>query len=105
LRFQATTRAEAEAWQRTLRVKLAELLGGFPSRRAPLDPTVLETREFTRYRREKVVFNSRPGVSVLAYVLTPRDAKPPARLPLGGCSLNRDAGVFQHAEDGAAQRL
>jgi hypothetical protein len=103
LRFQATTRAEAEAWQKTLRVKLTELLGGFPSRRAPLDPTVLETREFTRYRREKVVFNSRPGVSVLAYVLTPRDAKPPARtmicLPGHGRGVDDIVGIDDKGHD------
>src|SRR5205809_4020377 len=31
LRFQARTRAQAEAWQTTLRAKLTELIGGFPS--------------------------------------------------------------------------
>jgi hypothetical protein len=33
LRFQAGTRSQAEDWQRTLRAKLTELLGGFPSAR------------------------------------------------------------------------
>jgi len=71
LRFQARTRADADAWQRTLREKLVELLGGFPAERAPLRPSTIETRTFAQYRREKIVFDSRPGVSVLAYVLTP----------------------------------
>src|SRR3954452_10993604 len=32
LTFRATNRADAEAWQRELRTKLTELLGGFPDR-------------------------------------------------------------------------
>src|SRR5207247_1977212 len=71
LRFQARTGSEAEAWQKTLRSKLTELIGGFPTERQPLRPITLETRTFPGYTREKIVFDSRPGVSVLAYVLHP----------------------------------
>ena len=78
LRFQARTRKEAEAWQGTLRAKLTELVGGFPAQRQPLRPVTLEKRTFPGYRREKIVFDSRPGVSVLAYVLTPNNVKSPA---------------------------
>jgi len=78
LRFQARTRPEAEAWQKTLRAKITELVGGFPSSRSPLRPVTLETRAFAGYRREKIVFDSRPGVSVLAYLLLPEKAQPPA---------------------------
>jgi len=77
LRFRAQTRADAEKWQQELRAKLTELLGGFPAERAPLRPTVIETRSFPAYRREKVVFDSRPGMSVLAYVLLPAQARTP----------------------------
>ena len=76
LRFQARARAEAEKWQQQLKEKLTELIGGFPSQRRPLRPVVLETRTFAGYRREKVVFDSRPGVSVLAYVLLPEKRRP-----------------------------
>ena len=78
LRFQARTRAEAEAWQRQLRAKLIELVGAFPSQRHPLRPVLLDTRAFSGYRREKIVFDSRPGVSVLAYVLLPAKITTPA---------------------------
>ena len=78
LRFQARTRAQAEAWQTTLRAKLTELIGGFPSQRQPLRPVTLETRAFSGYRREKIVFDSRPGVSVLAYLLLPVTTQAPA---------------------------
>lgn len=78
LRFQARSRREAEAWQRTLRSKLTELVGGFPTARHPLRPITLESRTFPGYRREKIVFDSRPGVSVLAYLLLPEKAPRPA---------------------------
>ena len=71
LRFQARTRSEAEAWQKKLRAKLVELVGGFPSPRVPLKPALLESRTFPGYRREKIVFDTRQGLSALAYVLIP----------------------------------
>jgi len=77
LTFRAQTRRQAEAWQKRLRAKLVELLGGFPAERVPLQPATLEVREFPKYRREKLVFSSRPGVSVLAYLLTPAGVQPP----------------------------
>jgi dienelactone hydrolase len=91
LRFQAHTRPEAEQWQRELAAKLTELVGGFPTARAPLRPQVLESRSVAAYRREKVVFDSRPGVSVLAYVLTPSRATP--RLPVMICVPGHGRGV------------
>jgi len=92
LRFQARTRADAEAWQRTLRAKIAELVGPFDSpARPPLRPIVLETRAFPGYRREKIVFDSRPGVSVLAYVVVPSGATTP--LPTMICVPGHGRGV------------
>lgn len=78
LHFQSRTQAEAEAWQKTLRAKLIELVGGLPPDRTPLRPAILETRTFQGYQREKIVFDSRPGVSVLAYLLLPDKANRPA---------------------------
>ncbi len=77
LTLRAQNRRQAEAWQKRLRAKLLELLGGFPAERVPLKPATLEVREFPKYRREKLVFSSRHGVSVLAYLLTPAGAPPP----------------------------
>jgi len=78
LRFKARSRSEAEEWQKTLRAKLTELVGGFPTSRQPLRPITLETRSFPGYTREKIVFDSQPGVSVLAYLLLPEKAQRPA---------------------------
>ena len=78
MRFQARSGGEAQRWQKKLRTKLTELIGGFPAERQPLRPLTLETRVFPGYRREKVVFDTRLGVSVLAYILLPDKAKKPA---------------------------
>jgi dienelactone hydrolase len=91
LRFEARTRAEAEAWQTRLRAKLTELLGGFPADRSPLRPVILETRSFPGYRREKIVFDSQPGASVLAYALVPAHAT--ARTPTMICVPGHGRGV------------
>lgn len=76
LTFNAQNRKQAEAWQKKLRPKIAELVGKMPPRGA-VTPTVLETREFPAYKREKFVFESRPGLWVLAYLLTPTKGKAP----------------------------
>ena len=75
--FRATTRKQAEAWQKQLRPKIVELMGGFPEKRSPLQPQTLEVRDFPNYRREKFVFQSRPGLGVLGYLLTPTAGKAP----------------------------
>jgi dienelactone hydrolase len=77
LTFRAQTRKQAGAWQKRLRTKLTKLIGGFPAQRTALQPQTIETRDFPGYRREKFVFESRPGLYVLGYLLTPRDAAPP----------------------------
>jgi dienelactone hydrolase len=91
LRFQARTRAEAEAWQRELQAKVTELIGGFPGERSPLQPHTIEVRSFPGYSREKIVFDSRGGVSVLAYVLTPSRGQKPA--PVLVCVPGHGRGV------------
>jgi dienelactone hydrolase len=90
LTFRATNRKQAEAWQRELRAKLIELLGGFPAR-GQLKPQTLEVREFPTHRREKFVFESRPGVGVLGYLLTPKNASGP--VPVAVCIPGHGRGV------------
>jgi len=38
LTFRARNRKQAEAWRKRVRVKITELLSGFPARRASLEP-------------------------------------------------------------------
>ena len=66
---------QVEAWQKRLREKLFELVGPFPSPRDLLKPQTLEVRDFPNYRREKFVVETRPGVGLLGYLLTPKSGK------------------------------
>lgn len=74
LAFKPGTRRQTELWQKKLTAKVTELLGGFPKQRTPLNSKTLEVRDFPGYRREKFVFESRPGVPVLGYLLLPTSA-------------------------------
>jgi len=91
LTFRAKTRKQAEAWQKELRAKLVELVGGFPGQRGPLHSQTLEVREFPSYKREKFIFESRPGVGVLGYLITP--ANQPGPLPAVICIPGHGRGV------------
>jgi dienelactone hydrolase len=103
LRFQARTRADAETWQRELYLKITELVGGFPAERAPLRPQTIESRAFPAYHREKIVFDSRSGVSVLAYVLTPSRGQTPAPamicVPGHGRGVDDIVGIDEQGRD------
>jgi len=101
--FHEGTRKQTEAWQKRLRTKVTELLGGFPKTRVALQPETLEVREFPRYRREKFVFTSKPGLAVLGYVLTPKDGKPPyptmVCVPGHGRGVDDIVGIDEHGQD------
>ena len=75
--FSATNEVAALAWQRRVRRKLTELLGGFPSTRVPLKARVLEKKRFNGYVREKVIFQSRDNLSVFGYLLLPDKGSKP----------------------------
>src|SRR5450759_4200991 len=91
LTFRASNRRDAEAWQRQLRAKLVELLGGFPESRGDLHPKTLESAELAGYRRERFIFESRPGSEVLGYLITPVNAQKP--LPVVICVPGHGRGV------------
>ncbi len=91
LSFRAKNQREALAWQKQLRAKITELLGGFPETRSPLNAKTLEVTDFPTYRRERFTFESRPGMGVLAYLLTPVKAQQP--LPAVVCVPGHGRGV------------
>jgi dienelactone hydrolase len=103
LTFRAKTRHQAEAWQRALRSKLTELVGGFPDRHAPLRAQTLDVRDFPAYKREKFVFESRPGVGVLGYLITPKNTRSPLPavvcLPGHGRGVDDIVGIDEHGND------
>jgi hypothetical protein len=75
--FNATDRKQAEAWQKAFRAKLAELVGGFPKSAAAPVAEMVEVRDFPEYKRQRFFFESRPGVKVAGYLLTPKAGKAP----------------------------
>ena len=102
LTFLATNRAEAETWQQDLRAKLTELLGGFPER-TPLHAKTVALRQYAGYRRERIVFESRPGVAVVGYLLTPRSGKAPyatvIAIPGHGRGVDDIVGIDEQGAD------
>lgn len=105
--FQAKNRQDAEDWQKNLRAKIVDLLGGFPAKRSPLESQTLEIREFPGYRREKFVFQSRPDAWVLGYLLTPKSGKAPhpAMVSLAGHGRGVDdiVGIDDKGKDRTAK--
>ncbi|HVO41664.1 MAG TPA: alpha/beta hydrolase family protein, partial [Aggregatilineales bacterium] len=73
LAFSAPSRAEAEAWQQTLRDTLTRLLGG-PHTSADLDARVIETVQEAGFTRELTVIQVQPGEYMPVYVLVPQPA-------------------------------
>ncbi len=102
LTFQAANKAEAEAWQKTLRAKLTELLGGFPARSALVAKTI-DVRQLPGYSRERFVFESRPGVSVPGYLLMPLHAPKPCPtvicIPGHGRGVDDIVGIDERGRD------
>jgi len=77
LTYKPANKRSTEAWQKKLRVKVQELIGGFPKDKTPLQPVTLEVRDFPTYRREKFVIQTQPGMAQLGYLLTPKNPKGP----------------------------
>lgn len=77
LSFSASNVPSARLWQRRVRRKLTELLGGFPSTRVALQARILEKKRFNGYTREKIIFQSRENLSVFGYLLLPENISSP----------------------------
>jgi len=103
LTFRAADRKQALAWQKQLRPKIVELIGGFPEKHTPLAAQTIEVKEYPGYRREKFVFQSRPGVGVLGYLLTPTAGKPPYAavicIPGHGRGVDDLVGIDEKGQD------
>lgn len=87
------SKKETLDWQKRLRPKVQELIGGLPASRPPLAAMTLEKKEFKGYTREKLVFTSQPGVQVLAYLLTPAEAASKGPVPVVICVPGHGRGV------------
>ena len=100
--FRATSRAEWEAWRTALRARLWDVLGTLGDEsRVPLNPRTVEVQEEETYRREKVVYDTAPGIRAVAYLLIPRDVALPRPAVL--CPPGHGAGKEVVAQKGTTQ--
>jgi dienelactone hydrolase len=100
--YRPGTRKQTEEWQKKLRAKITDLLGGFPERGPAPKAEILEVREFPNYKREKFVFETRPGVMLLGYVLSPKTSGPhPAMVcvPGHGRGVDDIVGIDEKGRD------
>ena len=70
--FSATDIKEARAWQRRFYRKVVDILGGFPPP-CELNARIVSSEKADGFTRQKVYFDSEPGMSVSAWVLVPDD--------------------------------
>jgi dienelactone hydrolase len=103
LRFQAKTKAEAVAWQKKLRKRVETCLGGFPATHADLRTRSFETKDLPTHTREALAFESRDGSFVFAYLLKPKNVRPPLSvvicLPGHGRGVDDIAGIDPDGRD------
>jgi len=106
--FSGRTRAEFEAWRARFRRHYRRCLGPWPER-VPLRVKVLERVERDDHIREKIIYDSSPGVTVPAYVLVPRglrkNDKRPGILAAHGHGNGKDDVVGVTREKGASAAL
>jgi dienelactone hydrolase len=105
LAFQCKTEVEWKDWRRKLKTRFSQLLGGVDEPRCDLAPVVSKRRKMDGYTRERVVFQSRPGLTVPAWVLIPEGAKGP--MPSMVCVAGHGPGkddIVGIADDGS-QRI
>ncbi|MBI1311817.1 hypothetical protein GC176_11040 [bacterium] len=69
------TAEQIAAWQRDLRAKFVERLGGFPEK-TPLNARVVGRLDRGDHRIEKIIFESRPGFPVTANLYLPMQEMP-----------------------------
>lgn len=78
------TKADAEAYVRNVREKIARCFGPFPEK-TPLNAKVTGTIDRDVYTIEKVIFESRPQFFVTANLYLPKGAKEPRPGVVGSC--------------------
>jgi dienelactone hydrolase len=79
-----STRADAEAYVRTVRAKIREAFGPLPEK-TPLKPRVQNVVERDAYRIENILFESRPGFLVSANLYIPKGRRFPLPGVVGSC--------------------
>jgi dienelactone hydrolase/pimeloyl-ACP methyl ester carboxylesterase len=100
------TKADAEAYVKTVREKIMQCFGPFPEK-TPLNAKVAKVVERDTYRIENVIFESRPGFLVTANVYVPKGRKAPMPGVVGSCGHSTNgkaAEAYQSFAQGLARQ-
>jgi dienelactone hydrolase len=88
--FDATSRRAFRGWQRHARALLAGILGEMPAETVPFALQRQVVAENDRYVQERIVYWTRPGLEVPAYLFTPKGTRGP--VPAMLCLHGHSAG-------------
>ncbi len=69
--FDAEDQKQWQVWRHRLKNKFKQLMGGMDTPRCELAPAINKRKRMDGYTRERVVFQSRPNMTVAAWVLIP----------------------------------
>lgn len=72
--FAGKTKNEFEEWRKRFRTHYRRCIGRFPQK-VPLRARTVERVDRGSYVRERVIYDSSPGISVPAYILIPKAVK------------------------------
>lgn len=95
--FRGRSAADLRRWQRETRPRLVALLGGREKVRAPLNLRRILIEETPAYRRERLYYDTRPGLTATAQLLLPRGAAGP--VPAVLCPPGHGGGMNQVMEE------
>jgi cephalosporin-C deacetylase-like acetyl esterase len=101
----ARTETEFLQYQRSLRSRLLEIIGGLPEEKTPLNAQITGTIDMDGYRIEKLVFESLPGFHVTASVYVPDGVKEPRPAVLVGCGHSPIAKAYRNYQEIAARLI
>ncbi len=101
----AVIRTETEflQYQRSLRARLLEIIGGLPTEKTALNARITGTIDMDGYRIEKLIFESLPGFHVTALVYIPDGVKEKRPAVLVGCGHSPVAKAFRNYQEIAAR--
>ncbi|MCK4284228.1 MAG: acetylxylan esterase [Candidatus Brocadiae bacterium] len=95
----AWTGQDFPGWQKGLRARLRELIGGLPDRKVPLNVEEIEREETDEYVRLKIVFSAEECADVPAHLVVPKGVERP--MPAMICLQGHTPGM--HVSIGQAQ--
>jgi len=95
--FQGRSSADLRRWQEATRPKLVALLGGEATPRVALNLRRILVEETPVYRRERLYYDTRPGLTATAQLLLPKGAA--GRVPAVLCPPGHGGGMNQVMEE------